>query len=44
MNSIMGFMSLRIKKNNSITILCEADGDEGYNTLKEIENAFKSLQ
>lgn len=28
-NSIIGFLSLRIHKNNSITILCEADGDEG---------------
>lgn len=28
-NSIIGFLSLRIHRNNSITILCEADGDEG---------------
>ena len=28
-NSIIGFLSLRIHKNNSITTLSEADGDEG---------------
>lgn len=43
-NSIIGFLSLRIYKNNSITILCEVDGDEGYTILNEIKASFDALR
>lgn len=43
-NSIIGFLSLRIHKNNSITILCEVDGDEGYTILNEIKASFDALR
>ena len=43
MNSILGFFSLRIKKGNTITLLCDLDGRAGENILNEVKTNFEIL-
>ena len=43
MNSVVGFLSLRIKKGNTITLLCDLDGRAGENILNEVKTNFETL-